>query len=64
VRYVNNNENVKERLLKINDCTDKTGFGIAKNIYDTLIRNELNPDFIAFQSYDFTSTMSGQFHGA
>ncbi|KAL4083558.1 hypothetical protein QTP88_028874 [Uroleucon formosanum] len=55
VRYVNNNGNVKERLLEINECTNKTGFGIAKNIYDTLVRNELNPDFIAFQSYDFAT---------
>ncbi|KAL4098192.1 hypothetical protein QTP88_022840 [Uroleucon formosanum] len=61
VRYVNNNGNVKERLLEINECTNKTGFGIAKNIYDTLVRNELNPDFIAFQSYDFATS---QFHGA
>ncbi|KAL4130596.1 hypothetical protein QTP88_008017 [Uroleucon formosanum] len=64
VRYVDNNGNVKERLLEINECTDKTGFGIAKNIYDTLVRNELNPGFIAFQSDDFASSMSGQFHVA
>lgn len=64
VRYVNNNGKVKERLLEINECIDKSGFGIAKNIYDTLIRNELDPNFIAFQSYDFASSMSGQYHGA
>lgn len=64
VRYVNNNGNIKERLLGINEYTDKTGFGIGKNVYDTLVRNELNPDFIAFQSFDFASSMSGQFHGA
>ncbi|XP_022161824.1 uncharacterized protein LOC111027719 [Myzus persicae] len=55
VRYVNNNGNIKERLLGINEYTDKTGFGIGKNVYDTLVRNELNPDFIAFQSFDFAS---------
>lgn len=62
-RYISNNEKVKERLLKINECTNKTGLGTAKNIYDTLIKNKLNPDFIAFQSYDRASSMSSKFRG-
>lgn len=62
VRYVSNNGKVKEKLLEINESMDKIGLGIAKNIYDVW-RNELNPDFIDFLSYDFASSMSGKFHG-
>lgn len=63
VRYVNNYGDVKERLLEINESVDKSGLGIARNIYNTLVKNELNPECIVFQSYDFAASMSGQYHG-
>lgn len=42
--------------MEIIENTDKTGLGIANNIYDTVDRNYLNSDFIAL-FYDFVSSI-------
>lgn len=58
VRYVDSKAKVCERLLDITEVVDKTGAGIANKICDILSQNSLDLNNIAFQSYDFASSMS------
>ena len=63
-RYVNEDDDSKERLLCIKSTTSKTGAGTADEIITTLNSHALNTNELCFQSYDFTASMSGQFNGA
>ena len=62
-RYVIGNE-VKETLLSITQAKSKTGEGTASEIIQVLNSKGLDTADLAFQSYDFTSSMSGKFKGA
>ncbi|XP_029342231.1 zinc finger MYM-type protein 1-like [Acyrthosiphon pisum] len=64
VRYVDSSGKVLERLLELLEVTDKTGKGTAQNICEVLTKNCLDLERIAFQSYDYASSMSGKFQGA
>ncbi|XP_050065998.1 uncharacterized protein LOC126555076 [Aphis gossypii] len=64
LRYVDQGGSPNERLLDVIEVSDKTGYGIAKSIYDTLIKHKLKTGNIAFQSYDYASSMSGVNKGA
>lgn len=64
VRYIDSNGKINERLLDVIEASNKTGYGIAKYIYDSLIKHNINTDNVAFQSYDFASNMSGHNKGA
>ena len=64
VRYVSSDSNFPtERLVDIKNINDKTGDGQAQAIISSLDRNKLDKDGITFQSYDYTSSMSGIFRG-
>jgi len=60
VRYVDSFGKISERLLEFYEATDKTGFGVATKINNVLENNGLPIKNIAFQSYDFASSMSGK----
>ncbi|KAL4084660.1 hypothetical protein QTP88_027587 [Uroleucon formosanum] len=60
LRYVNSKAEVYEHLIAIDEIVDKTGKGIASKISDVLSQNSLNLNNIAFQSYDFASSMSSK----
>ena len=53
-----------ERLLALKPVTAKTGIATAEEIVQVLTENTLNTDELVSQSYDFASTMSGQYNGA
>jgi len=63
IRYVDQNGVTNERLLDITESIDKTGYGTAKSIYDSLIKHEINTNNVVFQSYDCASNMSGKNKG-
>ena len=63
-RYVNENGDANERLLCMKSTTSKTGAGTADEIITTLNSQTLDTNELCFQSYDFTTSMSGQFKGA
>ncbi|KAF0764466.1 zinc finger MYM-type protein 1-like [Aphis craccivora] len=63
VRYVDSLGEISERLLEVCEANDKTGLGIAEKINDVLKKNGLSVQNIAFQSYDFASSMSGKLNG-
>ncbi len=64
IRYVDDSGSVQERLLRMMLAENKSGYDLAKNIYDTLIEYQIDPSKLCFQSYDFAANMSGQFKGA
>lgn len=64
MRYVDQGGSPNERLVDVIEVTDKTGYGLAKSIYDTLIKHKLKTGNVAFQSYDYASSMSGVNKGA
>lgn len=45
------------------EAVDKTGLGIAENIKEIIQKNGLPCENIAFQSYDYASSMSGKING-
>lgn len=63
VRYVSTSGEVFERLLDIHKANNKTGQGIAEQIHNVLKQNVLPVENIAFQSYDYASSMSGKING-
>lgn len=63
VRYVNKDGKTQERLLEVVKAVDKTGVGLANEISRILTKNELDIEHVAFQSYDFARSMSGEFKG-
>lgn len=64
VRFVNDEGKPEERLLEVREIVDKTGKGMANEILETLLTNQLDLQNLVFQSYDFANNMSGQFNGA
>ena len=64
VRYVNTDNEPRERVIEMKETRDKDGKGQAKDILTSLISNGLSRDELAFQSYDYTASMSGIFKGA
>ena len=63
-RYVNHDGTVHERLLDLKEVRDKTGRGQATATIQSVDQSGLDNGNIAFQSYDFTNSMSGQYNGA
>ncbi|XP_065667626.1 uncharacterized protein LOC136087925 [Hydra vulgaris] len=63
VRTASENGEIRERLLKSVECTDKTGKGMAELILSSLHKEGIDTSKMAFQSYDYASSMSGQFKG-
>ena len=53
---------VHNRTLKV--IREKTGDGQATAIIQSVDQNGLDNKNIAFQSYDFTNSMSGKYNGA
>ncbi|KAG8180589.1 hypothetical protein JTE90_018207 [Oedothorax gibbosus] len=64
IRICDEEGSIYERLLEVRECVDKTGIGIAKDIIDVLVSNDIDTKSLAFQSFDFASSMSGEFKGA
>ena len=64
VRFVSSNGEAEERLIEVKELEDKTGLGYPRAILATIDAAGLNSDYIAFQSYDFAATMSGECKGA
>lgn len=64
IRTVDGNGTPCERLLQIEEAQDKTGAGLAESIVNCLERHALDSANLAFQSYDFAASMSGEFNGA
>ena len=58
-RYVNSSGIPCERMVEIKESVDKTGTGTAKDVISPLRENEIDVDMLAFQTYDFTASMSG-----
>ena len=63
-RYVNEDGDANERPLCMKSTTSKTGVGTADEIITTLNSQTLDTNELCFQSYDFTTSISGQFKGA
>ena len=63
-RYVNEDGDANERLLCMKSTTSKTGAGTADEIITTLNSQTLDTNELCFRSYDFTTSMSGQFKRA
>lgn len=63
VRSVDKDGYPKERLIDVVVAQDKTGLGIATAIFQSLTNMNINTKKLAFQSYDFAASMSGQFNG-
>jgi hypothetical protein len=62
-RYVDQEGHVRERLVDMREIEDKTGEGHAQGILAALNENSISTANIVFQSYDYTSSMSGIFKG-
>ena len=60
-RYVDKDGNPQERLVDIKEIHDKTGEGHAQGILSSLNEKSIDTDNTVFQSYDYTSSMSGVF---
>jgi hypothetical protein len=50
IRTVDENCKPRERLLSISECIDKTGIGMAKHIFETLLKKEINTSSLALFS--------------
>ena len=62
-RYVDQERHAQERLVDMREIQDKTGEGHATGILAALDENGLSSANVVFQSYDYTSSMSGVFKG-
>ena len=62
-RYVNAEGNPQERLVDIKVIHDKTGDGHAQGIISSLNEKCLDTADVVFQSYDYSSSMSGIYKG-
>ena len=58
------NDGPKPRWLEITKLLDKTGNGHAESVLYAIAKRGFDTDMIAFQSYDYASTMSGKHNGA
>ena len=64
VRFVDAKDKPKERLLAITEICDKTGKGFAEAVLKSLSENNVNTEYVRFQTYDSTASISGQYQGA
>ena len=64
VRYVDENFEIKERLIMISEITKKSGDAFAQKIIEMLQELRLPLSSIRFQCYDTTASMSGAYNGA
>jgi hypothetical protein len=64
VRYVNEENQPKERVLEMKETKDKSGEGQAKEVLQSLNSKIGSQDGLVYQSYDYTASMSGKFKGA
>ena len=64
VRYVNEENQPKERVLEMKETKDKSGEGQAKEVLQSLNSKIESQDGLDYQSYDDTVSMSGKFKGA
>ena len=62
-RYVDQEGHAQEHLVDMQELEDKTGEGHAQGILAALDETALSSADIIFQSYDYTSSMSGVFKG-
>lgn len=63
IRFLSNNGIIHERLLRMMEAVNKTGVGIANDIYNTLNSFGMDTKNPAFQSYDYASNMAGKVEG-
>ncbi|CAB4046137.1 unnamed protein product, partial [Paramuricea clavata] len=64
VRYVNEENQPKERVLEMKETKDKSGEGQAKEVLQSHNSKIGSQDGLVYQSYDYTASMSGKFKGA
>ena len=64
VRYVDGTNSPRERVLEVKEAIDRTGQGQVKEILDSLNSRVSNESELLYQSYDYTTSMSGNFKGA
>ncbi|XP_028414896.1 52 kDa repressor of the inhibitor of the protein kinase-like [Dendronephthya gigantea] len=64
VRYIDEDNHPRERVLEMKETTDKTGEGQAKDILKSLNSKYLKKEDLVYQSYDYTASMSGVYRGA
>ena len=64
VRYVDEENSPRERILEMKEAIDKTGQGQAKEILDSLNSKVSSNSELVYQSYDYTASMSGSVKGA
>ena len=64
IRYVDEQFQIQERLLKISEINDKTGDGFAEKVSSMLKDLQLPLVGVRFQYYDTTASMSGAYNGA
>ena len=58
VRYVDETNSPKERVLEMKEATDKTGKGQVKEILDSRNSKLSRESELVHQSYDYTASMS------
>ena len=63
VRYVNVEGCAKERLIEVKEVSDKTGEGLCHAILGSIQNAEIDPNCLAFQSYDYANVMCGSNKG-
>ena len=64
IRYVDEQFQIQERLLKISEINDKTGDGFAEKVSSMLKDLQLPLVAVRSQCYDTTASMYGAFNGA
>ena len=63
-RHVCKNGHPKEILVSLTEAKSKTGEGTAREVLNALEAKGLPTEKLIFQSYDYTTSMSGKFKGA
>ena len=62
IRYVNDNLEIKERLMKISQIKGKTGDEFAQKVISMLKDLQIPLSQVLFQCYDTTASMSGAYN--
>ena len=63
-RYIGEKGIARERVVEMKECNDKHGDKTAECILKCLEANEINVNYLCFQTYDFANNMSGRIAGA
>ncbi|XP_065060419.1 uncharacterized protein LOC135687707 [Rhopilema esculentum] len=63
-RYIGKKGIARERVVEMKECNDKHGDKTAECIFKCLEANEINVNYLCFQTYDFANNMSGRIAGA